>query len=113
MSDVVIVPKLLLERLIETIECNDPRNEFLGQLRAELAANQKLMANADVIMQRNHAESPGPTYHEYDHDNRRWILMGEFDIDAMNFMTRYIANPPVKTEVIVPWSVLGGKPDGD
>ena len=111
MSDVVIVPKLLLERLIETIECNDPRNEFLGQLRAELAANEKLMADSTDIMHRNHNESPGPSYHEYDRDNRRWILMGEFDIDAMKFMTRYIANPPPKEEVIVPWSAVGGPPD--
>lgn len=37
--------------------------------------------------------------------------MGEFDIDAMKFMTRYMANPPAKEEVVVPWSVLGGKPD--
>jgi hypothetical protein len=108
MSDVVIVPKLLLERLIETIECNDPRNEFLGQLRAELAVNEKLMADSTDIMHRNHNESPGPSYHEYDRDNRRWILMGEFDIDAMKFMTRYIANPPPKEEIIVPWSVVGG-----
>lgn len=111
MSDVVVVPKLLLERLIETIECNDPRNEFLGQLRVELAANERLMENASEIMRRNHDESPGPTYHEYDHDNCRWILMGEFDIDAMKFMTRYMANPPAKEEVVVPWSALGGKPD--
>lgn len=111
MSDVVIVPKRLLEQLIETIECNDPRNEFLGQLRAELAVNEKLMENATEIMHRNHDESPGPSYHEFDRDNRRWILMGEFDIDAMNFMTRFIANPPPKEEVIVPWSAVGGRCD--
>ena len=111
MSDSVVVSKRLLERLIETIECNDPRNEFLGPLRAELATNEKLMANSDAIMQRNHTESPGPTYHEYDRDNRRWVLMGEFDLEAMKIMTLYQANPPAKTESIVPWSALGGNPN--
>lgn len=112
MSDVVVVSKQLLERLLETVECNDPRNEFLGSMRNELVANEQLMAHADDIMHKNHDAAPGQTYHELDRDNKRWILMGEFDLDAMKVMTITLANPGPEPEgILVPWSVLGGKPD--
>lgn len=107
MSDVVIVPKLLLERLIETIECNDPRNEFLGQLRAELAANEKLMADSDSIMHRVHLEATQPTYHELDRDNHKWLIMGAFDLEAMKVMTMFLASPPPEPSgVLIPWDNL-------
>lgn len=112
MSDVVIVSKQLLERLLETVECNDPGNLLLGTMRGELATNEQLVTHADDIMHKNHDAAPGHTYHDLDRDNKRWILMGEFDLNALKVMTMTLANPGPEPEgILVPWSVLGGKPD--
>ncbi|QXO10250.1 hypothetical protein pEaSNUABM37_00291 [Erwinia phage pEa_SNUABM_37] len=107
MSDVVIVSKQLLERLLETVECNDPRNEYLNAVRSEIAKNEHLRETADDVMHKFHMESGSASYHELDRKNKKWLIMGEFGLDPLKVMVMYLANPPADNQgMLVPWDNL-------